>query len=103
MQWSSHLRRVLNAHLPSLLKDELGQGLVEYALTVVLVALASIAVLQVFACRVNCAFEAVANRAEQIFTDGEPSLIRRVQGQLPLAAIEADGSGSNGCNLVIAR
>jgi len=71
MQWPFHLRRVLKAHLPSLLKDDLGQGLVEYALTVVLVALATTAVLQVFACRVNCAFEAVANRAEQIFTNGK--------------------------------
>jgi Flp pilus assembly pilin Flp len=59
------------ARLPSLLKDDLGQGLVEYSLTVALVALASIAALQVFACRVNCAFEAVANRAEQIFTNGK--------------------------------
>ena len=66
MQWPFHLRRVLKARLPSLLKDDLGQGLVEYALTVALVALASIAALQVFACRVNCALEAVANRAEQI-------------------------------------
>jgi Flp pilus assembly pilin Flp len=71
MQCPFHLRRVLKAHLPSFLKDDLGQGLVEYALTVVLVALATIAVLQVFACRVNCAFEAVANRAEQIFTNGK--------------------------------
>jgi len=71
MQCRFHLRRVLKAHLPSLLKDDLGQGLVEYALTVVLVAFATIAVLQVFACRVNCAFEAVANRAEQIFTHGK--------------------------------
>jgi Flp pilus assembly pilin Flp len=71
MQWPFHLRRVLKAHLPSLLKDDLGQGLVEYALTVVLVAFACTAVLQVFACRVNCAFEAVANRAEQIFTHGK--------------------------------
>jgi len=70
MQWPFHLRRVLKAHLPSLLKDDLGQGLVEYALIVALVALGSVAVLQVFACRVNCAFEAVANRAEQIF-DGK--------------------------------
>jgi Flp pilus assembly pilin Flp len=71
MQWPFHLRRVLKARLPSLLKDDLGQGLVEYALTVALVALASIAALQVFACRVNCAFEAVASRAEQIFTNGK--------------------------------
>jgi len=71
MQWPFHLRRVLKAHLPSLLKDDLGQGLVEYALIVALVALGSVAVLQVFACRVNCAFEAVANRAEQIFTNGK--------------------------------
>ena len=70
MQWPFHLRRVLKARLPSLLKDDLGQGLVEYALTVALVSLASIAALQVFACRVNCALEAVANRAEQIFTNG---------------------------------
>jgi len=69
MQWPFHLRRVLKARLPSLLKDDLGQGLVEYALTVALVSLASIAALQVFACRVNCAFEAVANRIEQIFTN----------------------------------
>jgi Flp pilus assembly pilin Flp len=71
MQCRFHLRKVLKAHLPSLLKDDLGQGLVEYALTVVLVAFATIAALQVFACRVNCAFEAVANRAEQIFTHGK--------------------------------
>jgi Flp pilus assembly pilin Flp len=71
MQWPFHLRMILKAHLPSLLKDDLGQGLVEYALTVVLVAFATIAVLQVFACRVSCALEAVANRAEQIFTNGK--------------------------------
>jgi len=71
MQCCFHLRKVLKAHLPSLLKDDLGQGLVEYALTVVLVAFATIAAVQVFACRVNCAFEAVANRAEQIFTHGK--------------------------------
>jgi Flp pilus assembly pilin Flp len=71
MQWPFHLRRVLKAHLPSLLKDDPGQGLVEYALIVALVVLASIAVLQVFACRVNCAFEAVANQAEHIFTKGK--------------------------------
>ncbi len=71
MQWPFHLRRVLKAHLPSLLKDDLGQGLVEYALIVALVALGSIAVVHAFACRVNCAFEAVANRAEQIFTNGK--------------------------------
>jgi Flp pilus assembly pilin Flp len=71
MQWPFHLRRVLKAHLPSLLKDDLGQGLVEYALIVAFVALASIAVLQVFACRVNCAMEAVANQVEYIFAHGK--------------------------------
>jgi len=71
MQWPFHLRRVLKAHLPSWRKDDLGQGSVEYALVVALVALASIALLQGFACRVDCAFEAVANRAEQIFTHGK--------------------------------
>jgi len=54
-----------------MLKDDRGQGLVEYALTVVLVALASIAVLRVFACQVNCAFENVANKAEQFLTNGK--------------------------------
>ena len=68
MQWSFHLRRVLKAHLPSLRKDDLGQGLVEYALIVALVVLASIAGLRVFACHVNCVYENVANQAEQIFT-----------------------------------
>jgi len=72
MRWSFHLRGVLKAHLPSSLKkDDRGQGLVEYALIVALLVLACIAVLQVFACRVNCALEAVANQAEQVFTHGK--------------------------------
>lgn len=53
------------------LKDDRGQGLVEYALILALVVLVSIAALQVFACHVNCAYENVANKVEQIFTNGK--------------------------------
>jgi Flp pilus assembly pilin Flp len=72
MRWLFHLRRVLKAHLPSLLKkDDRGQGLVEYALILALVVFASIAGLRVFACHINCAYENVGNKAEQIFTHGK--------------------------------
>ena len=52
-------------HLSRLLKQNRGQGIVEYVLMLALVALAVVAGEQSFACQVECAFENEANQLEQ--------------------------------------
>jgi Flp pilus assembly pilin Flp len=65
------LHKALGKHLARLLLDIRGQGLVEYALLLVLVAFATIATQQVFACQVNCAFELVGNQVEHFLGIGK--------------------------------
>jgi Flp pilus assembly pilin Flp len=57
---------VLKAYLSRLLRGDVrGQGLVEYLLAVSLIAFATVAAQQVYACRVGCAFETAAAQLEQ--------------------------------------
>jgi len=58
-------------HLSRLLKQNRGQGIVEYVLMLALVALAVVAGEQSFACQVECAFENEANQLEQIIVNGK--------------------------------
>jgi Flp pilus assembly pilin Flp len=57
--------------LLGLLRDIRGQGLVEYLLALVLIAFASVAAQQTFACHVGCAFESMAGELEQILGTGK--------------------------------
>jgi hypothetical protein len=56
----------LKARVRSLMLDCCGQGLVEYLLTLALVALGSVAAEQAFACRLSCACELTAYEFERI-------------------------------------
>jgi Flp pilus assembly pilin Flp len=57
--------------LSRLLKENRGQGIVEYVLMLALVALGVVAGEQSFACQVECAFENGANQLEQIIMKGK--------------------------------
>ncbi len=61
--------------------DVRGQGLVEYLLALSLIAFATVAAQQTFACRVGCAFESMAAQLEHILGTGKKLL------PLPLLAI----------------
>jgi len=65
------LGRAVKTYVHSFLKDTRGQGLVEYALTLALVAFGSVAAEQAFACRVSCALELLENQIERVMTDGK--------------------------------
>ena len=62
---------VLKTRLSRLRGDVRGQGLVEYLLALSLIALATVAAEQTFACRVGCAFESVATELEHILGTGK--------------------------------
>jgi Flp pilus assembly pilin Flp len=51
--------------------DVRGQGLVEYLLALSLIALATVAAEQTFACRVGCAFESMTTELEHILGTGK--------------------------------
>jgi len=51
--------------------DVRGQGLVEYLLALSLIAFATVAAQQTFACRVGCAFESMAAQLEHILGTGK--------------------------------
>ena len=56
----------LKAYLSRLLRGDIrGQGLVEYVLALSLIAFATVAAQQAYACRVGCAFETAAAQLEQ--------------------------------------
>ena len=58
--------------LSRLLRGDIrGQGLVEYLLVLVLIAFATIAAQQVYACRVGCAFETMVAQLEHILGTGK--------------------------------
>jgi len=62
----------LNRFLSRLLRRDIrGQGLVEYLLVLVLIAFATIAAEQAFACRVGCAFEYMVVQLEHILGTGK--------------------------------
>jgi Flp pilus assembly pilin Flp len=68
---SSSPHKAQTRHISRLFRDIRGQGIVEYALMVALVVLASVAAEQVFACKVGCALENMANQIEAIFSKGK--------------------------------
>jgi Flp pilus assembly pilin Flp len=67
--WQS--RVALKTYLSRLLRDARGQGLVEYVLLLVLIAFATVAAQQAYACRVGCAFEYMVAQLEQILGTGK--------------------------------
>jgi Flp pilus assembly pilin Flp len=58
-------------HVSWLYADIRGQGIVEYALMLALVAFGAVAAEQVFACQVNCGYEMAANQLEHILAKGK--------------------------------
>ena len=63
--------KTLKKHLSRLLRDISGQGIVEYVLMLALVAFATVAAQQAFACQVECAFEGTANQLECFLAKGK--------------------------------
>ena len=62
----------LKMRLSRLLRGDVrGQGLVEYLLALSLIAFATVAAQQTFACRVGCAFESMAAQLEHILGTGK--------------------------------
>src|SRR6266568_990375 len=68
---------VLKTRLSRLRGDVRGQGLVEYLLALSLIAFATVAAQQTFACRVGCAFESMATQLEHIL--GRAKRFRRAR------------------------
>ena len=54
-----------------LLGDLRGQGVVEYALMLALIAFGAVAAERAFACQVECGFENAANQLEHILAKGK--------------------------------
>jgi len=65
------LGRAATSRVRSFLKDSRGQGLVEYALMLALVAFGSVAAERAFACRVSCALELMGNQIERVMLDAK--------------------------------
>lgn len=61
----------LKLRLFRLFKDSRGQGLVEYALILVLVSFGAVATQQVLACEVGCAMELTGKRLENFMSIGK--------------------------------
>jgi Flp pilus assembly pilin Flp len=64
-------RNALQNHLFRLVIDVCGQGIVEYALMLALVAFGAVAAEQTFACEVGCGFEYLTNQLAHILGTGK--------------------------------
>ena len=68
--WFVQINKALQ-HIVRLRADIRGQGIVEFALMLALVAFGAVAAEQVFACEVNCGYEMVANQLQHILAKGK--------------------------------